>query len=191
MNKIALCVPAVFLFAVSCGFAPYFCNFSPLDAHHRSSASGAVEPVAVSKVPDSSVSRCRISDSLVDITFSVTMYQIEFSLKNKTGKTLTVDWEKAAYINPRGERRRVIHGGIVYAQKNVAQHSSRVYKGETLSDFLLPSENINVYLYGSGGWSMVPIFSNSDVGKTAQVVFPVEIGGVTNEYTVRFVINSV
>ena len=47
---------------------------------------------------------------------------------------------------------------------------------------MLPSENVNVYLYGSGGWSIVPIFSYRDLGRTAKVVLPLEIGGVVFDY---------
>ena len=185
-------LPAAFcLILASCSFAPYYCNFSPVDAHRRSAAPGDTGSVAVAKEPDTTASRCLLSDSLVDIRFWITMYQIEFTIKNKTGRTITVDWEKAAYVNPRGVRKRVIHKGIVYAQKEVLQHPGIIYKGETLSDALLPSDNIMVYLYGSGGWSMAPIFSNADLGRTAQVIFAIEIDGVMHEYTVRFKISSV
>jgi hypothetical protein len=191
MKMYSLLPALFFLLLASCAFAPYYYNFSPVDAHRRSTAPGDTGSVSFAKEPDSTASRCRLSDSLVDIRFCVTTYQIEFTIKNKTGRTLKIDWEKSAYTNPRGVRKRVIHKGIVYAQKEVSQNPSLVYKGETLSDVLLPSDNIMVYLYGSGGWTMAPILSNADVGRTAQVVFAIVIDGVMHEYAVRFVINSV
>jgi hypothetical protein len=190
--KIVPLLPATAcLLLASCAFAPYYYNFSPVDAHRRTAASGDTGSVAFAKEPDSAAARCTLSDSLVNIRFCITTYQIEFTITNKTGRTLKVDWEKSVYTNPRGVRKRVIHKGIVYAQKEVFQHPSLIYKGETLSDVLLPSENVMVYLYGSGGWNVAPIFLNADLGRTAQVLFALEIDGVMHEYTVRFVINSV
>ena len=191
MNKLTLLIASVFLTMVSCGLAPYYCNFSPLDGQRRIASAGAADSVAVTRDPDTAVSRCTLSDSLVDIRFFITMYQIEFTIRNKTGRTIRVDWEKCAYVNPRGVRKRVIHRGILYAQKDVVQHPGLIYKGESLSDILLPSDDILVYLYGSGGWSLSPIFSNADLGRTARAVFTVEIDGVPHEYAVRFVIKSV
>jgi hypothetical protein len=190
MKKTILFPLALVLFA-SCGFIPYCYDFSVLDVQRHCSAPESSSPVAATREPDTTATRYRLSDSLVDIRLFITTYQIEFTLKNKTGRTLRVDWEKAAYVNTRGDHKRVIHKGIIFAQKEVFQRPSLVGKGETLSEYLLPSENVNVYLYGSGGWSMLPLFSNPDLGRTAQAIIPVTIDGVMHEYVVRFVIKSV
>lgn len=190
MKKKILFPLALLMFAL-CGFAPYCYDFCVLDVQRHCAAPEGSSPVAASREPDTTATRYRLSDSLVDIRFFITTYQIEFTLKNKTGRTIKIDWEKAAYVNTRGVHKRVIHKGIVYAQKEVLQHPSLIYKDETLSESLLPSGNVNVYLYGSGGWTMVPLFSNADLGRTAQAIIPIEIDGVAHEYVVRFVIKSV
>jgi hypothetical protein len=190
MLKVILFAPLLFLF-VSCGIVPYCYDFSVLDVQRHGAANENVGPVTATREPDSNATRYRLSDSLVDIRFFITTYQLEFSLTNKTGKTLKIDWEKAAYITPRGIHERVIHKGIVFAQKEVVQHPSLVYKDESISEYLLPAQNVQVYLYGSGGWSMVPLFSNGDLGRTAQAIIPIEIDGVAHQYVVRFVIKSV
>ncbi len=160
----------------------YHYNFSLLDAQRQGTASEQCGPVASVKVADTTTTKYKITDSLVDVVLSVSTYYVEVTIKNKTAHTINILWEKAAYVNTRGERKRVIHRGVNYAQKEVQQKPTAVFKGETVSELMLPSENVNAYLYGSGGWSMVPIFSNRDLGRTAQVVLPLEIGGVEFDY---------
>ncbi len=189
--KRTVCLAASLALLASCGLAPYFYDFSILDVTRTSASQDGAVSVSAAREPDSTAARYLFSDSLVDIRMFITTYQVEFTLKNKTAHTIALDWEKAAYVNPRGERKRVIHRGIVYAQKEVLQHPTLIYKAESLSDILLPSDNVMVYLYGSGGWSLSPLFSSSDLGKTAQVIIPVEIGGVMREYVVRIKIKSV
>jgi hypothetical protein len=179
MKKVVF-LSLVVLFASCAG--GYHYNFSLLDAQRQGIAPESASPVASVKVPDTTTTRYKITDSLVDVVLSISTYYVEFTLKNKTAQTITILWEKAAYVNTRGERKRVIHRDVNYAQKEVQQKPTAVFKGETVSEIMLPSENVNAYLYGSGGWSMVPIFSSRDLGRTAQVVLPLEIGGVVFNY---------
>jgi hypothetical protein len=177
--------------ALSCAFAPYYLNFSLVDVQRRSPAPDTLSTVAAFKEHDTTATRYGISDSLVDIRFFITMYQLEFALTNKSGRTMRIDWEKAAYINPRGERMRIIHKGVAYAQKDALQYPANIYNGETLSEVMVPAQNIRVYLYGSGGWYMAPLFSNGDFGRTASAIIPIEIDRVPYEYIIRFVIKPV
>jgi hypothetical protein len=178
------------LLVLSCGFAPYYFNFSLFDVQRRNPAPDTLSTVAAVQEHDTTATRYRISDSLVDIRFFITTYQLEFTLTNKSGRTIRIDWEKAAYINPRGERRRIIHKGVAFAQKDALQYPGNVYKGETLSETMVPAQNISVYLYGSGGFSMTPLFSNGDFGRTASAIIPIEVDRVPYEYVIRFVIKS-
>jgi hypothetical protein len=122
--------------------------------------------------------------------FSINTEQIEFVCKNKTDHAIKIDWEKAAYINPYNIRKRVIHEGVRYERKADPQTPSIIRKGETLTDRLLPSENVNVYLYGSGGFTVYPLFSAREYGRTARVLLPLEIDGVVSEYCFQFKISA-
>ncbi|HUI94045.1 MAG TPA: hypothetical protein VLX68_17535 [Chitinivibrionales bacterium] len=188
MKKLALLSAAVLL--ISCANT-YFCNFTLLDVQRPAGAAEKCGPVAIARDPDTMSIKYRFSDSLFDAVFFITEYQFEFNLKNKTGKPVSILWEKSAYVNPRGERKRVIHRGVSYAQKSVQQQPTVVAKGETVSEIMLPSEHINVYLYGSGGWSLYPLFSQGDVGKNVSVVLAFQIGGVVSEYVFTMKINAI
>lgn len=173
----------------SCATA-YHYSFSLLSVDRPPRASEKFGPAKIEKIADSVTSRYLFSDSCVDVVFSINTNQIEVVCTNKTDRAVKIDWEKAAYINPFNVRKRVIHDGIRYERKADPQTPSIIRKGETLSDRLLPSDNVNVYLYGSGGFSVYPIFSSREYGHTARVLLPLEIDGVVNEYCFQFKINA-
>jgi hypothetical protein len=168
----------------------YHYNFSLLAVSRPKAAAEKYGQVCIQSV-DSVVSKYRAQDSLVDIVFSLNAEQIEFICTNKTARSIKIDWEKAVYINPYGARKRVIHAGIPYERKSDPQLPSIIRKGETMKDHVLPSDNVNVYLYGSGGFTIYPLFSGREFGKSASLLLPLEIDGVENDYVFRFAISSV
>jgi hypothetical protein len=188
MLKLLFFCFAIIIAVVSCATS-YHYNFSLLAVDRPNIASEKYGPVKIEKEGDGSVAAYRFSDSLVDILVSINSEQIELVLKNKTGHSIKIDWEKAAYINPYGARKRVIHSGIKYERKADPQMPSIIRKGETRVDFLVPSENINVYLYGSGGFTVYPLFSGRDFGKNARVILPLDVDGACSEYCFQFKIN--
>lgn len=190
MKKYTL-LSAVFIVLASCMPSSYFCNFTLLDVQRPAGAAETSGPMTIAKDPDTLSIKYRFADSLFDVVFFITEYQFEFTLKNKTDRPIKINWEKSAYVNPKDSRKRVIHRGISYAQKSVMQSPTIVARGETVSEILLPSEHVNVYLYGSGGWSLYPLLSQSDAGKNVSVVLALEIGGVVNEYVFKMKINAV
>jgi hypothetical protein len=188
MKQKIFCVAAG-VFIMSCATA-YHYDFSLLSVERPPRASEQYGPVKIEKDADSLTARYRFSDSLVAGVFSINAERFEISCRNKTDRSIKIDWEKAVYINPFGVRRRVIHSGIRYERKVDAQAPSIIRKGETLADYLLPSENVNVYLYGSGGFSVYPLFSTREYGRTAKVLLPLDVDGVVNEYLFQFKISA-
>jgi len=169
----------------------YHYNFSLLTVDRPKSASEKFGQVSIQRIADTATSRYRAEDSLVAVEFSLGTEQIEFVCRNKTSRPIKIDWEKAAYINPYGAHKRVIHSGIRYERKAEPQLPSIIRKGETLTDHVLPSENINVYLYGSGGFTIYPLFSGREFGKFASLLLPLEIDGVEYDYLFRFSIAAI
>jgi hypothetical protein len=180
---------SVCLVVASCATL-YHYNFSLLAVDRPKTASEKYGPEMIEKIADSVTSRYRFSDSCVDVVFSINTEQFEVVCKNKTDRAIKIDWEKAAYINPYGVRKRVIHGGVSYERKTDPQAPSIIRKGETLADHLLPSENVNVYLYGSGGFTIYPLFSPREYGLTARVLLPLEVDGVVSEYCFQLKISA-
>jgi hypothetical protein len=181
---------SAFMIVASCTTG-YHYNFSLLSLDRPVAATGKYGPVKVEKIPDSLVARYWFSDSLVDGTFSINTEQFEFVCRNKADRSIRIDWEKAAYINPYGVRQRVIHGGVLYERKSDLQAPSIIRKGATLSDHALPADNVRVYEYGYGGTTVYPLFSTREFGRTASVLLPLEVDGVVNEYWFHFKISMV
>jgi hypothetical protein len=189
MKKRILPVIALAFF-VSC-FGGFFYDFSLLDVQRPAQSSGKSGMVKIERVPDTASIKYRYSDTCFDMVVCFTVNQFEFTLKNKTAGSVVIDWEKCAFISPRGVRKRVVHRGINYAQKEVVQSPTLVYKGETVSDIMIPSGHITSYLYGSGGWTITPMFSAGDAGKNVKVIVALRINGVVNEYVFTMRVNAV
>jgi hypothetical protein len=173
------------VFITSCATA-YHYNYSLLSVERPPAASEKYGPAKIEQVADSLVARYRFGDSLIEVVLSINTEQFELVCKNKTDRPIKIDWEKAAFINTYGIRKRVFHGGVRYERKDEAQKPSIIRQGETLSDHVLPSENVNVYLYGSGGFTVYPLFSTREYGKTARLLLPIEVDGAVNEYCFQF-----
>jgi hypothetical protein len=188
MKKHLFCMSACMIMA-SCATS-YHYDFSLLSLDRPAAAVEKYGPAKVEKIPDSLVARYRFSDSLVDGTFSINAEQFEFVCRNKTDRSMKIDWEKAAYVNPYGVRRRVIHGGVLYERKSDPQTPSIIRKGVTLADHMLPADNVRVYDYGYGGTTVYPLFSAREFGRTARVILPIEVDGVVNEYVFHFKISA-
>ena len=129
--------------------------------------------------------------------------QFNFTLKNKSGHTLKINWDDVSYVDVKGQVGRVMHSGVKYTDRNSSQPATTVPKGASISDILLPTENV-YYVSGQyGGWRetyLVPCVyktpeafnaeAPSLVGKTMTVMMPIMIENVQNDYTFTFNIDK-
>jgi len=189
-NKIKLLFVFFTIAFFSC-LSPRFYNFSLTEVEKNTNSGEQNYKFEITKFPDTVVTKYIIKDSLFDFVFYITEYQFEFDMTNKSNKDIKILWEKSAYINPKGERKRVIHKGISYSQKAVVQMPTIVPKNSKISEILLPSDNISVYLYGNGGWTIYPLFTSKDIGKNACAILAIEINGTLYEYVFKVKIASV
>lgn len=76
----------------------------------------------------------------------------KFSIENKSGHTLKINWDDVSYVDVKGQVGRVMHSGVKYTDRNSSQPATSVPKGANISDILLPTENV-YYVSGQyGGW---------------------------------------
>lgn len=134
---------------------------------------------------------------------------ISFSLKNKTTYSIKIIWDETAFVDTAGASHRVIHAGVKYSQRNNPQPPSVIVRSGTFSDIVVPSDYIS-YTRGIFGWRTKNILpsemdkiwrketpqafksrAKSYVGKTIQILMPLEIQGVVNEYIFIFRVNAV
>lgn len=142
-------------------------------------------------------------DGLIKIVFFPTTRKIDFSIRNKTSHSIKIIWDEAAYIDEDNSSHRVMHYGVKFISRNEPQAPGVVAAGGTLEDMVYPTD----YVYYSNGWEQRSLFPNtgrrfseteteyenritSFSGKRFGILFPLQIEGVTNEYTFIFRIRA-
>lgn len=190
----------------SCGaFKSYVANYS-VGLTKVESPADAKQQFGETKVitfDDEGVSKYRYEDDYINIIWFVDMKQFNFTLTNKSGHTLKINWDDVSYVDTKGQVGRVMHSGVKYAERNNSQPATTIPKGASITDILLPTENV-YYVSGQyGGWRenyLIPcVFQTPDafnagasslVGKTMTIMMPIMIENVQNDYTFTFNIDK-
>ena len=152
---------------------------------------------------DGETNKYRYEDDYINIVWYVDSKRFYFDLTNKSGHTIKINWDDISYVDYNGKVGRVMHSGVKYAERNNSQPASTVPKGATLSDILIPTENVYFISGQFGGWRekyLIPCVYNdaatrdaqasSYVGKTMTIMMPIMIENVQNDYTFTFSIDK-
>jgi hypothetical protein len=155
----------------------------------------------------SAVTKSNFADSLVSIKWGFGEKDISFTLENKTNHTILIKWNNSAIVDLNGESQRIIHSGIKYSEMNNSLPPTVVVRKGKISDSLTPTNRIHYregyyghYISRSPEWVTLPLINppkyytidelkeqaTSLVGKTYQVLLPLEIEGVQNDYVFIF-----
>jgi len=207
MKKISLLsmIAAGLLFS-SCGaFKSYVASYS-IGLTAVESPADAKQQFGETKVvtfDEGGINKYRYEDDYIDIVWYVGLKQFNFTLKNKSGHTLKINWDDVSYVDVKGQVGRVMHSGVKYADRNSSQPATTVPKGASISDILLPTDNVYYASGQYGGWRetylvpcvyKTPEAFNSEaptlVGKTMTVMMPIMIENVQNDYTFTFDIDK-
>ncbi len=145
-------------------------------------------------------------DEMIKILWLPTGVMLGFQITNKTDHSIKIIWDEAAYVDENGESHRVMHGGVKYVDKEAPQPPSVVVRRGTLSDLILPTDYVSYTSGTYGGWNERPLLPSEQmggdpqtllrsarkfVGKTIQVLLPIQIETVTNDYIFSFVVEDV
>ena len=157
----------------------------------------------VASFTEGNVNKYRYEDDFIDIVWYVSSTQFNFTLKNKSNHTIKINWDDISYVDYEGSTGRVMHSGVKYNERNNSQPASTVPKGASISDILLPTDNVYFTSGQYGGWNekhLIPSIyqtqeafangANAYVGKTMKILMPIMIENVQNDYTFEFKINS-
>ena len=170
----------------------------------------------IDSVLDNSKYQYCFEDSLVKILWFADSRQIIFSVENKTENTIEIPWDKAAYMDPEGHSHRIMHSGVEYRDRANPQPPSVIVRKGIIEDWIFPTDNL---LFIPGGevvtphWDQLPLlpdyethsvtepglysaekFENSlklNIGKTYQVLLPLQIEESVNDYIFIFKIEDV
>jgi hypothetical protein len=156
-------------------------------------------------------------DDMIRALWTVSTGNISFSIQNKTDHSIKVPWDEAAFIDEFGSSHRVMHSGIKYNDKQQPQAPSIIARRASIEDLVFPTDYVNWKegsRYTAGKWEEKPFFPNLDFqsellpgkystfaqfdqavksksGKTVQVLLPLQIEDVINDYIFTFKVDSV
>ena len=207
MKKVNLFLLAFTAFMLtSCGaFKNYIASYS-VGLSSVESPADAKQQFGETKVVtfnEEGVSKYRYEDDYINIVWYVGLKQFNFTLNNKSGHSLKINWDDISFVDTEGQVGRVMHSGVKYSERNNSQPATTVPKGASISDILLPTENVYFVSGQYGGWRenyLLPCVyqtpeafnagASSLVGKTMTIMMPIMIENVQNDYTFTFNIDK-
>lgn len=141
---------------------------------------------------DEDLNKYHYEDDYIDIVWYVTSKKFNFLLKNKSGHTIKINWDDVSYVDINGITGRVMHSGVKYSERNNSQPATTIPKNASISDLLLPTDNV-YYLGTYGGWMEKKLFNFSEdkIGKKMYILMPIMIENVQNDYTFEFRIDKI
>lgn len=101
------------------------------------------------------------SDRNITAVWIVKESGFSLSLTNKTKSTMSVIWNDGAYMDYKGRSSRIVTGSTVYRDRNNSIPSSKVISNATLSESIIPLNNIGDVLY-YGTWEILPLIPQPD-----------------------------
>lgn len=114
-------------------------------------------------------------------------------IKNKSLNTIKVIWDEAVFVGINSETSKVIHSGIKFSEKEKPQVPSTIIRGATLTDMIMPTDNIRYSEYIKD-WGASPLFNNLEpISKpiNMRIMLPIQIRDVVNEYILEFEVDYV
>ncbi len=143
-------------------------------------------------------------DEMIKILWLPTTDAIHFSLTNKTSHSIKIIWDEAAYVDVNGSSHRVMHSGVKYIDRTSSQPPTVVVRNGSIEDLVFPTDNVYYSSGKYGGWRTTPLFPRSGrslqslsttvesyKNKTFQVLLPLQIEDVVNEYIFIFNIKDI
>lgn len=147
-------------------------------------------------IQDEGVDKFSYIDNNIDITIFGTKEQFDFTLKNVSEHSLKLIWNEAAFVGLDGTSSKIMHTGIKYSEREKDQPATTIIKGAKIEDCATPITNvyydegykIGYNIYGNG-WKTKSMLPTSYQGKepgVIQLMLPIQIKNVVNEYTFVF-----
>ncbi len=162
--------------------------------------------------------RYRYEDELVRISWLPTPYELAFVLENKTAHSIKIVWDEAVFTDQTGVSHRVMHLGTKIADRFSSQPPTVVPRKGMISDLIYPAGYYDMVGYDwrrrdllpvrrsiskDGGKvdgkirthsAMVADFESlvmNAIGKTWEVLLPLQIEDVVNAYLFVFTVKDV
>lgn len=133
-------------------------------------------------VNDSTVTKFRYTDNVIDLLIFAGDNKFNFILKNVYNSTIKLVWDEAAFIDYDGETSKVMHKGVKYSEREASQPASVIIKGAKLEDIAVPTKNVR-YSDTAKEWVTDDMLLQRGEIK---LMIPIQIKEVINEYVLVF-----
>jgi hypothetical protein len=146
-------------------------------------------------------------DDLIQTIWQFDKKRINFVLNNKTNSTMKIIWDGTSFVDMAGLGHRVMHGGVKYTDRSNPQPPTVILRKGSVEDMMLPTDHVRFQerSYSPSEWVESPLLPEFEaqtrdelnfkaapyLGKTMQVLLPLEIDGIVNEYILTFKIKEV
>ena len=93
-------------------------------------------------VNEDNVNKYRYEDDYIDIIWYVGTTNLYFTLKNKSGHSIKINWDDISFVDINGTVGRVMHNGVKFIDRNNSQPATTIPNGAKIDDVLIPTENV-------------------------------------------------
>lgn len=192
--------------------ASYSISLSKVERPEKSSKRYGQQKIETISSTESNKYKYVFEDNMVKVFWIVTNRDISFSIQNKTDYSIKIPWDEAVFVDEKRSSHRVIHSGVKYSETANPQTSSIIARKTSIEDTVFPVDYI-VWLEGSKEWVNKPFFltgdlhgpyspgkyatyesfeeaAKSNIGKTIQVLLPLQIEDVINDYIFSFSVEN-
>ena len=143
-------------------------------------------------VEDENVSKYSYIDNAIDILIFGGSKQFDFILKNVSENSIKIIWNEAVFVGFDGMTSKVMHVGTKFSQREADQPATTIIKGAKIEDIAIPNCNIR-YSDVLKEWVTNPMYPKSPALSPGQLqlMLPIQIKDVVNEYIFVFDVNYV
>jgi hypothetical protein len=157
----------------------------------------------VTKVKEVGSDISSFEDGLVRIVWTPSAYDAVFILTNKTNQPIKILWDNAVFVDEDGTNHRVVHGDVNHTEASEFQKPALIEPNGTYKDAIFPAGS---FVYRSGNWHKKPLFptisvsrqansmeeeASEYVGKSFQIILPLEVDNAAHEYIFTFKVSNV
>jgi hypothetical protein len=106
-----------------------------------------LKSVRVGEVEDEPDEELAYEDEFVRFEWSFPddkLGRIVFKLQNKTDSEMTLQWNKASYVDPSGTSQSVYHSGVSPLEKGNYYKATRIPSKSNIEDVVVPSNHVRV-----------------------------------------------
>jgi hypothetical protein len=127
-------------------------------------------------------------DGLVSIAWQPDPLGIRFDLTNQSDESIEIDWEACAYVDEGGVSHRIVHSSIEAAKIDRPQATTKVARGDEISDVIRSVDKISFEAGIHGRWHEEPLFPATGSDRSKLTAQAEEYEGKTVDVVLAFTV---